>query len=228
MQLRKSIVALSISAGLVGGGLAGAVLGVPGLSGAQEDEPTTTEAPAEPPAQSPGAPGAPDGGPGGPGDEGGQPPSEEEMASRARERLGEVLSPLVEDGTLTQAQADKVIERLIEARPERGPGFGHGHGHGPGRGFGGLREAADVLGMEPRELAEALRDGSTLADVARSQDVDPQAVIDALVADVSEHLDRAVESGRMTREEADERLAEATEKITERVNEGRPDRGERD
>ena len=37
MQLRKSIVALSMTAGLVGGGLAGAVLGVPGLTGAQED-----------------------------------------------------------------------------------------------------------------------------------------------------------------------------------------------
>lgn len=228
MQLRKSIVALSISAGLVGGGIAGAVLGVPGLSGAQEDDTTTTEAPAPQPPDTPDAPDGPEAPiptPGAPGEERGGPPSKEEMATRHRERLAEVLAPLVQDGTLTQEQADKVIEALIAAKPDRGPAFAGGHhGHGPGRGMGGLREAAEVLGMEPRELAEALRDGSTLADVARSRDVDPQKVIDALVADVSEHLDRAVESGRLTREQADERLAQAREKIAKRVNEGRPER----
>ncbi len=240
MQLRKSIVALSMTAGLVGGGLAGAVLGVPGLTGAQEDETTTTEAPADAP-DAPEAPDAPDSpeaptptpdAP--PGDERPEPPSNEELQQRARDRLGGILAPLVEDGTLTQEQADKVIDTLLAAKGGRGPGFfgGRRHGHGPGfgrgHGFGGMRDAAEALGMEPRELGEALRDGKTLADVAREKGVDPQKVIDALVADVSEHLDRAVESGRLTREEAGERLAKATERITQRVNEGRPERRGRD
>ena len=37
-------------------------------------------------------------------------------------RLQDVLKPLVDDGTITQAQADKVIAALVAARPDRGPG----------------------------------------------------------------------------------------------------------
>ncbi|MGB7447793.1 MAG: hypothetical protein WA892_01580 [Ornithinimicrobium sp.] len=53
--------------------------------------------------------------------------------------LGETLAPLVEDGTLTQEQADSVAQTLMEARAERGPGESGpgmslpGHG-GPGMG----------------------------------------------------------------------------------------------
>src|SRR5262245_770859 len=55
--------------------------------------------------------------------------------------LQDALAPLVEDGTITQAQADAVIAALREARPDRGPGFGRGH-HGPFGGRGAGLEAA--------------------------------------------------------------------------------------
>jgi polyhydroxyalkanoate synthesis regulator phasin len=199
MQLKKGLVALSLSAGLVGGGLAGAVIGAPGLSGAQESGSTTTV-----PSQDP----APD-------------DADRDGRPRMEERLGEVLAPLVEDGTITQAQADKVVEALVAAAPERGPGGG-GPGH-HGRTGRGLDAAAEALGMEADELAQQLRDGRTLAQVAEERGVPVQTVIDALVAEVAEHLDEAVADGRLTREQADERLAEATERITDRVNNGRPE-----
>jgi hypothetical protein len=47
-------------------------------------------------------------------------------------------------------------------------------------------------------------------------------VIDALVAEAQSHLELSVQNGRLTQEEADARLAELTERITRRVNEGRP------
>ncbi|HLF41689.1 MAG TPA: hypothetical protein VI854_09490, partial [Acidimicrobiia bacterium] len=45
--------------------------------------------------------------------------------------MRDALAPLVEQGTISQSQADAVISALEEARPARGP---HGPGH---RGFGG-------------------------------------------------------------------------------------------
>ena len=63
--------------------------------------------------------------------------------------------------------------------------------------------------------------------MAEAQGVDVQAVIDAMVAGVKEHLDEKVASGDLTQAEADERLAEATERITDLANNGRPERGDR-
>jgi hypothetical protein len=130
------------------------------------------------------------------------------------------LDGLVDDGTITQAQADAVADALQEARPER-PDFGP---WGPGGWFATgvaiLDEAADAIGIEEDELLAALRDGQTLAEVAESNGVDPQTVIDALVATTHERLDDAVADGRIEQDDADERLADATERITEFVNEG--------
>ena len=133
-------------------------------------------------------------------------------------------------GTLTQAQADAVAEALEAARPERPFGGGkHWRGGPGGLGFGriGLDAAAEVIGIEEDDLRDALRDGTTLAELAEQNGVAVQAVIDALVAEASERIDNLVEDGRLDAAEADERLAEATERITTLVNEGFPDKGDR-
>ena len=78
-------------------------------------------------------------------------------------------------------------------------------------------------GIEVDALREALVGGSTLADVAEANGVDPQVVVDALLADVEAHLAEEVAEGELTQEEADERLAEAAERIADRVENGRPD-----
>ena len=132
----------------------------------------------------------------------------------------QALDGLVDDGTITQAQADAVADALQEARPER-PDFGPwGKGGWFGVGVAVLDEAADAIGIEEDELLTALRDGQTIAEVAESNGVEPQAVIDALVAAIRERLDDAVADGSIEQEDADERLADATERITEFVNEG--------
>jgi polyhydroxyalkanoate synthesis regulator phasin len=131
------------------------------------------------------------------------------------------LDGLVDDGTITQAQADAVADALQEARPDHFPGFGP---WGPGGlfavGVEVLDETADAIGISNDELLDALRDGQTIAEVAESEGVDPQTVIDALVAATRERLDEAVADGRVEQEDADERLADVTERITEFVNEG--------
>ena len=128
-----------------------------------------------------------------------------------RDVVGGVFADLVEEGVLTQEQADTVEERLREARAEFGPRL-----HGPRAAH---REVlTDVLGVTQEDLMEARRNGESLADVAAANGVEAQAVIDALVADLDEHLDLAVEAERLTQEQADEKLAEGTERITDMVN----------
>ena len=135
--------------------------------------------------------------------------------------VSETLDVLVADGTISQAQADAVDQALDAARPElkrgpRGPGRFGGH-------FGpriGLDAAATAIGIDEDELRAALRDGQTIAEVAEANGVDVQVVIDAMVAAAQERIDEAIA-------DADGRSADVTERITELVNEGFPQRGER-
>ena len=130
--------------------------------------------------------------------------------------MTEALAPLVAAGTITQAQADAVIEALQAAKPEGR------HGHGPGIVHASLDTAATALGITSEELRTALREGKSVADVAGEKGVDVQVVIDALVAEAQERIATAVSEGRITQAQADERLATLTDDITKIVNgEGR-------
>jgi polyhydroxyalkanoate synthesis regulator phasin len=139
----------------------------------------------------------------------------DEGTGSAVERVTDALSGLVSDGSITQEQADEVATTLDEA------GIGHG---GPGHGGGpDLASAATALGMSEDELRTALEtDGTTLADVAEEQGIEVGALVDALVTAGEERIAAAVEDGRLTQEQADERLADLEERITERVNSEAP------
>ena len=117
------------------------------------------------------------------------------------------LAELVEDGVITQAQADAILEGLETDAWALGT-----RGRGPGE---GLAAAAEVLGMEVDDLRAQLLEGATLAEIAGTQAGD---VVDALVADRVERLEAAVADGRLTQDEADERLADLEAHVTEFVN----------
>jgi uncharacterized protein YidB (DUF937 family) len=135
----------------------------------------------------------------------------------------DALSGLVEDGTITQEQADAVEEALEDARPDRGIGGGIGD-HGFGLVLGDMSTVAESLGISEDELRAALADGQTIAEIAEEQGVDVQDVIDDIVAAQRERVDEAVAEGRLTQEEADELLAGAEERVTAFVNGELPDR----
>jgi polyhydroxyalkanoate synthesis regulator phasin len=127
------------------------------------------------------------------------------------DRIKSALSGLVDDGSLTQEQADEVATTLSDA------GLGHGGHHGGDR--IGLETAADALGLTEAELRTALEsDGTSLADVAQAQGVDVGTLVDALVQAQQDRIAQAVEDGRLTQAEADERLADLEARVTERVN----------
>jgi hypothetical protein len=186
--MKKKMAAVAMSAAMLGGGAAGVALMTPAIASADSTSSTTTAASGSDATQA--KPGA---------------------------WIDDVFDKLVGDGTITQAQADKVQAALEAARPEGGPG-------GPGgRGGPGLDAAAKALGIDASELRTDLQSGKTVAEVAKAKGVDVQTVIDALVTEMQSHLADAVSSGRLTQAQADEMKANATERATAIVNGERPD-----
>jgi hypothetical protein len=141
--------------------------------------------------------------------------------------LQDALVPLVEDGTITQAQADAVIAALREARPDRGPGFGPGrHGGFRRRGFG-LDAAAEALGVTTEELFTQLRDGKSIADVAGAEGVDIEAVKNAMLEAFRTDQQEHVTSGRLTQDQADANIAAYEDRLDDIVTKTLPDRPDR-
>ncbi|MEO6144680.1 MAG: hypothetical protein ABIP19_11940 [Dermatophilaceae bacterium] len=134
------------------------------------------------------------------------------------------LSGLVKDGTLTQAQADKVATTLDTQLPKRGMG-------GPGGHLGGMgmaqthEAAAKALGMTTDELRTAVRGGKSLADIAKDQKVSITALVKAMVASAESQLGTAVKDGTLTQAQADTMKSSLTQRITDQVNRVRSERG---
>jgi hypothetical protein len=198
--MKKRLTALGLTVGLVGGGAAGLALGVPSLSSAQSGgtDSTTTSPPTTAASGSDTTT-----------------PATKPAPDRSK-WIQDALAPLVTAGTLTQAQADAVAQALQDAKPAGVKG----HDGRNGRGFGriGLDTAAAAIGVTTDELRQAIAGGQSIADYAKSKNVDPQKVIDALVAEAKTHLDQAVTAGKLTQAEADTALTEATQRITGLVN----------
>ena len=138
----------------------------------------------------------------------------EQAAPERGERISEALQVLVDDGTLTEAQRDAVVETLQNARPDRGE-FRERLGQ---RGPRGAGEIAEILGLEGSEMREALRNGSSIAELAEAQGIDSADVVDAIVARAGERLDTAVENGRIDDTQAAEMLTQAAERAEDLVN----------
>jgi len=91
---------------------------------------------------------------------------------------------------------------------------------GPRMGGGGphLDIVAQTIGISQSDLFTALQSGQSMAAVAQAHNVDPQKVIDALVAQERSELTSAVSSGRLTQAQVDQIEAGLTQRITARVN----------
>jgi hypothetical protein len=157
MRRDRIIGALALSGALAGGGVAGALLGVPGISGAQS---TTSEA-----------------------------------------------------TTTTSPSTSTTVAPDPGARDR-------GDCHiGPGAGFS-AEAAAKALGISEADLRAELRDGKTIAEVAKAKGVEVQTVIDALVADATTRIDQAVTDKDITAERAAAIKEGLKDRITRLVNEG--------
>jgi hypothetical protein len=89
------------------------------------------------------------------------------------------------------------------------------------------QEVADLLGVTTDDLRDWARGGGTLAEIAEQNGVSVDAVVELIVQQQNERLDAAVADGKIDADRADELRAEIEARVTTRVNEGRPDRGDR-
>ncbi|MFQ5420785.1 MAG: hypothetical protein ACE5EY_10550 [Anaerolineae bacterium] len=80
--------------------------------------------------------------------------------------------------------------------------------------------AAEMLGVDEDAMWDALDNGKTIADLAQENNVDPQTIIDALVAAEAEFIDELLADGEISAGEADEWRVEAADYAAEFVNEG--------
>jgi hypothetical protein len=137
------------------------------------------------------------------------------------------LDEAVEDGELTKKQADA----MKKARKESGhvlgipggPRFEH-HGFGE-RGLrfrgGPLDDVADAIGISVRKLFSELRDGKTIAEVAKAHGKSLDDVRAAVREATEKRLDAEVKDGMLTRKQADE-ILEGLDDRLEHLGEGGP------
>jgi polyhydroxyalkanoate synthesis regulator phasin len=150
----------------------------------------------------------------------------DELSDALKEALKNRVDEAVKDGDLTKEQGDELKERIDSGDvPLVSPGFGRrgGFGFGPGhlgRGqFGHLETAAEYLGLTEEKLGERLRDGETLAEIARAEGKSVDGLVDTLVAKANEKIDKAVKKDRLTEEQA-KQLKDDLEQRTKDLVEG--------
>ena len=145
---------------------------------------------------------------------------EAKVEAALEEALANRVDAAVEAGRLTEAQGEELKERLRSGDfplVGLGPGRGlHGGGHHL---LGGLDAAADYLGLTEAELHEQLRDGSSLAEIARAEGKSVDGLVAALVKSAKAELADAVKDGRLTdaqRDELEAGLNDRVEALVER------------
>ena len=168
----RRLLAAGVGAGLLAGGAIGVAAGVPNLTSAAT--PAVVDEPVEQTDDT--------------GTDDDTSTDEWEVGRQATgERLRERLQALVDDGTIDGSQADAVSEYLADEWNER-PGRRGGPGHRARPLLESVDTAVEILGIDAETLREELRSGNSLADIAEANGVDPQTLIDALVADHEERV----------------------------------------
>ena len=148
----------------------------------------------------------------------------EQLSNALKTAMKNRIDDAVRDGRLTQQQGNRLKQSIDEQAvpmlgPGRmmGPGF-HGRGHFGPHHFAKLETAAEYLGMTQAALRDALRDGKTLAQVARDRNKSVDGLVNALVAEKRERINQAVEDGDLTRAQANRILEDLRSRVTDMVN----------
>ncbi len=199
MRIRRFAVIAATGAIVVAGG-AGVAIGATGGDGAKKDEQAIIDDAAKRLDRTP-----------------------EQLREALKDAQAAALDRAVKDGRLTQEQADRIKQRQEQSgrvlgvpggkRLHRGGGFGFGPGlHAQGIGF--VDDVAKALGVTRAELRDELRDGKSVADIAKANGKDLADVRSALRASAKTRLDRAVADGDLTRAQANAALEHLEDHLT--------------
>jgi len=226
------VTGIAVVTAVAAAGVGGAMIGVPGLSGAQPFSATVAAAPGN--HARPGSPLL-------------------DAAAKALNLTTQQLTDKLKDGKTTIADVaktqnvsvDTVIQAMTDADKGRignivnkpWPKFGAGPGGGAamrpggpatrgGFGFGlahsSLDAVAKALGITTDELKTDLGKGQTIAQIATAKGLKVDDVITTLVNDATTKIDQAVTDGKLKQAMADKLKAALKTGITNAVNNGFP------
>src|SRR5437868_4677467 len=88
-----------------------------------------------------------------------------------------------------------------------------------------LRTAATTIGVSSQDLAGQIRGGKTVAAVATEHNVDPAGVVNAVVAALTQQIDRAAAQGKIDGNRADQAKQKLPDFANRFVNETKSKRG---
>lgn len=148
----------------------------------------------------------------------------DELTATIKETQVELIDEAAAEGRITEERAEEMKEHITST--EGLMGFGHGRAFMHGRMSVARHISVDTiavtLDMTVSELRMELAAGATLSEIITARGMTVEQVVDALVAEAEARLDLAVESGRLTQAEADEKLADLPERLTEAIENGLP------
>ena len=150
--------------------------------------------------------------------------------------LGDTLNQAVQDGKITQNQADQIQNKYQNMQNKAAlPGFflpferglGRFERRGAGRfGFGvrefGVASFAKALNMPEADLISELKSGKTIADIAAEKNINLDQVKTSVLNDIKARLDQAVQNGNLTQNQADNIYQQASNRIDNLMNQTLP------
>lgn len=151
---------------------------------------------------------------------------EESVADRPKPpKLADLLQKLVDEGKITAAQRELILEKIKEAT-ERRDDRKREHPfkvtltevH---------KNAAAYIGVDAKALGEELRSGKSLAESATARGKTRDGLIAAISAPSLARIEDALKSGKITEEQAKKAKAELAERAAKVVDAKRPAKPER-
>lgn len=114
----------------------------------------------------------------------------------------ETVQQAVQEGKLTQDQANRILQRIDQGQFFVGPFFGKG---GPAVHFDLRRHfdaLAGFLGMNTADLMNELRSGKSLAQIAQEHGKSRDDLKNFLTQQFNQAIDQLVQQGRLTQDQA--------------------------
>ncbi len=127
----------------------------------------------------------------------------DQLVQAMRDAANETIDQAVQEGRLTQDQAQRLRDRISQAEPGF-PWGRHGGRWGVKAAHGVvLQSAAQVLGMSSDDLTAQLRQGKSLAQIAQEKGISTDDFKSRLLSQVDQQLAQLVQQGRLTQQQAD-------------------------
>ena len=154
--------------------------------------------------------------------------TEQQLVDAFKATRLETLDEAVAAGKISPEDAEQIRQRI-----EEGQGLGFGLRGWRIHALGGIvSSVAETLDMTPREIAQDLRQGQSLAEIGQAKGVSTDTLKSAILTAADEKLDQAVADGKLTQDQADKIMTRLTNNIDKILNwkrgsggEGLPRRG---